>query len=365
LLEDLSYINCRDLLESTGIKNISESGGEISFSCPSSDHFHGDTSPSARMNSRTSLWLCHSCGQRGTGITFLAWHKSIPETVARRLIEERYGGGRISAQVGNLEEEVKRIMNPEIIEEEKRIPPDESWIEKFHLDWRNRNWCQGCSGDPDCSNEELCCGCAQPPPYKQYIYDRGFDPDILNRWQIGYDKISDRITIPIRDNNGVLVGFKGRTWRDNTVPKYMILGEYGNQKRYGFQPYKKSHYVFGLDKYIESEVSWGTILVEGELNAIAMNEYGYLAVGIAGSEFSQIQADLIKKYSNNTPLVYLDNDKAGNKGTKKVIEMLSPYMSLKIVQNAPGDAADLDASTVKELINNCQPYLSLQVEGKS
>lgn len=28
MLEDLSYIQCRDLLEPTGIKNISESSGE-------------------------------------------------------------------------------------------------------------------------------------------------------------------------------------------------------------------------------------------------------------------------------------------------------------------------------------------------
>jgi DNA primase len=363
MLEDLSYINCRDLLESTGIKNVSESGGEISFSCPSSDHFHGDTSPSARMNARTSAFLCHSCGVRGNGITFLAWHKSIPETVARRLIEERYGGGRITASVGNLEDEVKRIMNPEIIEEEKRIPPAESWLEAFYIDWKNKHWCQGCSPDN-------CSGCAYVE-YKQYMYDRRFDPEILNKWEIGYDLISDRITIPIRDHEGKLVGFKGRAWRENTIPKYMILGDYGNQKRYGFQPYKKSRYVFGLDKIpdfnhggnIYSDLD--IIIVEGELNVIAMDQHGFKnTVGIAGSEFSQIQCDLINEIKCYNVVLFLDNDKAGEKGTKKVIEMLSPYMPLRIVQNAPGDAADLDTTTVKELIDNAQPYLSLQVEGK-
>lgn len=367
VLEDLSYIDCYDLLISTGIKNVSESSGEISFSCPSSDHFHGDSSPSARMNARTSAWCCHSCGAKGNGVTFLAWHKSIPQTVARRLLEERYGGGPISAKVGSLEEEVKRIMNPEIIEEEKRIPPSESWLETFHLDWRNRNWCQGCSADPDCSNEELCCGCAHPPPYKQYMYDRGFDPEILNRWQIGYDKISDRITIPIRDHEEKLVGFKGRAWRENTIPRYMILGDYNNQRRYGFQHYKKSYYVFGLGKHIHETRRLGydtVVLVEGELNVIAMDQYGYPSIGIAGSEFSEKQLDLIKRWCSDC-ILFLDNDKAGEKATKKVIEMLSPYMgNIQLVQNSSGDAADLNAKTVKELIESAQPVLSLQVEGK-
>jgi|SRR3984957_7607467 len=341
MLEDLSYINCKDLLESTGISNISESGGEISFSCPSSEHFHGDRSPSARMNSRTSAWLCHNCGQRGNAITFLAWHKSLPETVARRLLEERYGGGGISAGVGTLEEEVKRIMNPGIVEEEKRISPDDSWLQEFEVNW---------------FTEDLV------PGYK-YMMDREFSPEILSQWNIGYDKISDRITIPIWDTDDNLVGFKGRAWRENTIPKYMILGDYNNQARYKFQPYRKSHYVYGLDPQHRSSKTFNYVLVEGELNVLAMAQHGYYAAGIAGSEFSEKQCEIIRQRCNEVT-IYLDNDKAGEKGTRKVIEMLSPHMPIKVVQNAPGDAADLDTHTIRELMSSAEPLLLLQAQGK-
>src|ERR1700690_3943083 len=192
-------------------QNISESSGEISFSCPSSDHFHGDRSPSARMNIRTTAFICHGCGRRGNAITFLSWHKSLPETVARRLLQERYGGGEIMPGVGNLEDMVKRIMSPEIVEEEKRIPPDESWLEKFEVDW---------SSSPK-------------KDYSYYMFDRYFDSWALESWQIGYDEISDRITIPIRDHLGNLVGFKGRHWREGVEPRYMILGDRPGQNRYG------------------------------------------------------------------------------------------------------------------------------------
>lgn len=343
MLEDLSYINCRDLLESTGIHNISESGGEISFSCPGPDHFHGDTSPSARMNSRTSAWICHGCGHRGNAITFLAWHKSLPETVARRLLEVRYGGGSISLGVENLEDMVNKVMNPEIIKEEIRISPDESWLDKFYVEWKHeRPWIS------------LAC---------QYMLNRGFSAKILEQYQVGYDEISDRITIPIRDQGGRLVGFKGRAWRENTIPKYMILGDNRNQNRYGFQPYQKSRYVFGLNRFIKRCLA-GAIIVEGELNVIAMDQHGYdNCIGIAGSEFSEKQCDIIKSNCKYVT-VFLDNDKAGNKGTKKVVEMLSPYMEVRIVQNAPGDAADSDTDSVRDLISSAKSSLELQVEGK-
>lgn len=347
MYEDLSYINARDLLESVGISNISESSGEISFSCPSDAHQFGDHSPSARMNSRTSAFLCHSCGIRGNAITFLSWHKSLPETVARRLLEERYGGGRISAEVGGLEQEVLRIMNPVEQIEKARIPPVESWLETFRVNW----------GGTSYSNQ------SKPSVYMEN--ERGFTPDILRKCEIGYDDISERITIPIRDHEGRLVGFKGRAWRENTIPRYMILGDYGNQKRYGFQPYQKSKYVFGLDSWIKNHeiLEYGSrmILCEGELNVIAMDQHGfYDAVGISGSEFSQTQCDLIKSYCSNA-ILFLDNDKAGEKGTKKVIEMLSSYMLIKVVQNAAGDAAELDTKTVRDLIGNAIPALELQI----
>lgn len=343
MLEDLSYIDCRDLLESTGIKNVSESGGEISFSCPSVEHFHGDRSPSARMNARTSAFLCHNCGIRGNGITFLAWHKSIPENVARRLLEERYGGGRISAVVGTLEDEVKKIMNPIVEKEEERIPPAESWLAAFNIDW----WSESDA----------------PAEVSEYILERNFHQKVLFDWDIGYDNVSDRITIPIRDHHGKLVGFKGRAWRENTIPKYMILGDYNNQIRYGFKPYKKSHYVFGLDRFIKLNCDPYVIIVEGELNVLAMDQYGYKnTVGIAGSEFSDIQRDLIIQ-SCKKAVLFLDNDKAGQKGTRKVLEMLHPYMTISVVRNAAGDAAELDKKTVDELIDLSAPSLLLQAQG--
>jgi DNA primase len=107
---------------------------------------------------------------------------------------------------------------------------------------------------------------------------------------------------------------------------------------------------------------WNNIvIVEGELNVLAMNQYEIDAVGISGSDFSDYQRDLMIQRCNSA-ILYLDNDKAGEKGTRKIVEMLFPYMPISIVQNAPGDAAELDKDTVDGLIRNAKSSLELQIK---
>lgn len=365
---DLSFIDAKDFLISIGINNISSSGGEITFSCPSSDHLHGDSRPSARMNIETTAFICQGCGWRGNAISFLSKHKSIPDTVAQRLLEERYGGDLISP-IGDLTTEVEKIMSQEKSNiKEKRITPSEEWIDKFYLDWYNPNWCQGCHPNAELYKDLIfthhCSGCNEQPEYKKYMYDRGFTMKILQSWDIGYDEISQRITIPIRDHLGKLVGFKGRTCKKNENIKYLVLGDTDLSKsKYGFQTYKKSEFVFGLDRAIEDHYI-KCILIEGELNVIAMDQKGYNnVIGIAGSEFSEIQRDLIKEYCTEV-IIFFDNDKAGRGGTKKVVEMLSPYMPLRVVQNALGDAADLTKEQIDDLISGAESALLLQARGE-
>jgi DNA primase len=360
VLLDLSYINARDLLESTGISNISVSGGEITFSCPSPEHAHGDSTPSARMNLETTAFMCNGCSWRGNAIHFLSKYKSIPETVARRLLEERYGGSLLGVPIDDLVNEVKRIMKDDIKMEEKRVTPSAMWIDYFKVDWDSYGL----------------------HPAIDYMIDRGFSSDILNKWDIGYDRYSDRITIPIRDDYNNLIGFKGRTWKQNERIRYLILGDRKRNEmtrtlascprpiHYGFDPYKKSDFVFGLRNYIYSTYDLGEdenshiIICEGELNVISMDQKGFFnAVSIAGSEFSDKQCDLIRTYASSAT-IFFDNDKAGKRGSKQVVEKLSPYISLKVVQDAPGDAAELSKEQIQGLLSGAESALLLEAKGE-
>jgi DNA primase len=341
---DLSYIDAKDLLISTGIRNVSVSGSEITFSCFSDNHLHGDNNPSARMNVNTTLWYCAGCKICGNAITFLSQYKQISQSTARRLLEERYGG-ELTSPIEDLSKEVERIMSDDKKIIDDRRAPSEEWIEKFELD-------------------------EAPSLAVDYMIDRGFESKTLIDWEVGYDHYSNRITIPIRDHKGKLVGFKGRQANDDkysSYPRYMNLGDKPGFNRYGFDPYCKSEYVFGLDRIYNNNInnSYQTILCEGELNVLALYQHGFTGLSVAGSEFSHRQAELIITYLNSVT-VYFDNDESGRKGTKKVIEMLSPYIDVRVIQNAPGDASDIiyEHDELKRLILGADPALLLTARGE-
>lgn len=322
---DLTYVIVEDFLRSLQTRNVSRSGDEINFSCPSANHIHGDNSPSARMNARTTLWVCHggACGLRGDAVTFLTAFHGLNDSEAVRVLEERYGGHEQSVEAGGLAAEVERIMGGPMVEELRRVPPDEEWIARFHVNWLSDSlpiW-KTDGGTPF-----------------GYMLDRGFSRETLLEWEIGWDDLSERITIPVHDADGVLVGFKGRAWHAAHHPRYLIIGDAPSRTpRYGFDTYQKSHVVFALDRARGERA----VIVEGELNAIALHDAGELgAVSVAGSEFSQTQATLIVRRFSSA-VIYFDADEPGRNGTRLLLEGLSPYIPCSIVLDAPNDAAAL------------------------
>lgn len=330
---DYSYVDAVDFLTALGVKNISVSSGEVNFSCPLAGHTHGDHRPSARMNVESCLWMCHKCGERGTPTTFLVLLRGVNETVAKRVIEERYGGS-LSAPIDDMVSEVERIMASPIPDSETRRAPGKEWLERFYVPWM----------DPSILAR---------PWAKYMLEERGLDPRVLETWKIGYDQISDRVSIPVFDEHSNLVGFKGRSY-NGRHPRYMILGDGPNRTpRYGFDTYRKSEHVFGLNRIGPgcSQI----IVTEGEINTIAMYQKGWSnAVGVAGSEFSETQARLIAA-SCPTAIVFFDADDAGMKGTEKVITALEPYVSVYVVDDAPGDAAELTAEQILTTLATLQP----------
>ena len=115
------------------------------------------------------------------------------------------------------------------------------------------------------------------------MLDRGFTPGDLDDWGIGYDHDSQRITIPVCDADGNLVGFKGRAWRKKAHPKYLVLGDKeGRRERYGFPTFDKSRVVFGLDRAADS-VTQKLVLVEGEIDVMSLWVMGIPASGVGGS----------------------------------------------------------------------------------
>jgi len=328
----LRYVEVMDFLENCNVANITQAtSDEVQFSCPFTGHTQGDNTPSAYMNDGskdpdlTTLWKCFGCGRQGNAVNFLAEYENVSPQSARGMLKEHYAPGYKAPKYGSIarEFEARYKRAKELHVEPVLKVLDWREAERFEVNWSLRG------------------GMRQ----LRYMLDRGFTPEALSEWEIGYDYDSERFTIPVFDPDGNLLGFKGRAWRTNARPKYLVLGDKGKRQRYGFQTYDKSLVVFGLDKWGEVE---RYVLTEGELDVISMWMMGIPAICVGGSSMSTAQAKLIRQYCDEVVL-FFDNDVAGKNavagldkadGEHKpgILELLEPHLRVRTVGRHRFDA---------------------------
>jgi len=342
---DLSKIDVVDFLNALGIQNIDDGRTEVMFSCPFPGHSHGDSTPSASMSKvpipnrsgdgefPPTTFHCFTCGKSGTAITFLAEHENISPLKAALWLREEYGDGfddpgtEFSKEINELfskkDEIEQEIVNPTI---------DENEIKKRQLNWNSYYW-----GDRN----------SWPPPVR-YMFDRGFSEKILDRHDIGWDDISNRISIPIRNEFFQLVGFKGRLPYDSEdEPKYKVLGG----ELYGFDTYEVSRILYLLPDALLSTLYLETgslIVVEGELNALSMHDKGFNnSVGFSGKFLSNYQRELLIKSCKNVILIFDEIEDA-----ERAAQNLVSYMPVSIVPEHDNDPAEMSHDEIKRLITN-------------
>jgi DNA primase len=324
---DLRKVDVLDYLTSLGIRNILDNGDEIQFSCPFPAHAYGDESPSAYMNRDTTAFFCHGCKARGNAVHFLAKYEGISPILALRYIRERYETDFRDPE-GSLTKELESIWEHEEIIDELSNPP----IPEHEV----------------CKRVDAL-GSDTGRDAKRYARGRGLNDAVLQDWKIGYCQISDRLSIPIRNREGLLCGFKGRSIRTEQRPRYLVLGDRpGKEVRYGFPTYNKSQSLFGIERAFGE--TW--VIVEGEFNAIAVHTAGVPnAVAIAGSEFSPWQREKV--------ILFFDDDAAGHQCAAKVIDELDPYMSVAMVPEHDGDPADMKPGEIVRLVKEARSSYEL------
>lgn len=353
----LHRVDIDHLFETLEILNVSKStADEYSFSCPLPGHSHGDERPSAYMNDgskdqdKATLWQCFGCGRKGSAITFYAEMENVSRTDATRHLREQYApdfrapiGGSISAEFETRMAERKKSTRRNPL---PSIPWD-TYEQKFGVEWQDVQDDDG--------------------PAAVYLLERGFARETLSTWRIGYDDHSDRLTIPVCDAQGNLVGVKARTWKTKREEriKYLILGDReGRRVRYGWNHYEKSRVLFGL--HMAREMGTGPlILVEGELDVLALWQCGYRAVATGGAAISSVQAKLLRS-STNEAVSFFDAGAAGVKGTIEVVSALEPFMRIKIVGDHEGDPSSMvevgDLDGLRNLIESAELSFRLQTE---
>lgn len=311
---DLSSIDVEDLLARLGLEGRMTAGGqEVHFQCFGGEHSDGGA---AYINATTTAWMCQGCKRKGNAITLVMEVQGVARATAERTLREWFGIEFDEPMGGSMLAETEARFRQVDVEPDPPRPPA-SWLFGVQLHW----------------------SVVSPEPFQGYMLDRGFDPHWLEVFDIGYDYFSDRLTIPVFNVDGELVGIKGRAHMDHQVPKYLILGDRpGAPPRYGFAPYEAAAVVFGLHRRRDVRT---VVLCEGELNAIALAQLGVpRSVATGMSHLSQRHAQLLAREADEV-VIYYDVGDAGRKGTWTAAALLEPHVRVRIVDATPDDPADL------------------------
>ena len=178
-----------------------------------------------------------------------------------------------------------------------------------------------------------------------YLLQRGISDLLIDEFEICYataGEFKGRIVVPIRDENGNLVGFSGRLPTDDpkvlaTTPKYKHMMDF-----------TKGAVLYGLDKakhFIDSAefpVPKSLVLCEGFFDVInAWGCGGFNIVATMGTSLSSTQLELVVRHTSTVVLAY-DTDEAGRLARSKIYKQLKPFCDVYFLQLPEGrDLGDL------------------------
>lgn len=181
-----------------------------------------------------------------------------------------------------------------------------------------------------------------------------------------YDVFRDRLMIPIRDIQGRVIAFGGRTLTDEQ-PKYLNSPE--------TELFNKGKTLFALDQAKTGIAQLDqSVVVEGYFDAIALHAAGINnAVASLGTALSLEQVKLVLRYTESKQLVLnFDADKAGTNAAERAIGEIAELaykgeVQLKVLNIPNGKDADeylreKNPEDYKLLLANAPLWLDWQIQ---
>lgn len=248
-------------LERLGIEGR-ESGDELIAACP--QHFartgKNDSHPSWSINLNTGLFLCFSCGYRGSLFTLVMDLEGIAEIEAARTFVVK----------GDLKNTLSRIPGPYVPRPERRSVA-ETRLASF----------------------------GSPPRWAQRA--RSVSAEACAHYGVVWDHYEESWILPIRDHDGLLMG-----WQEKSQVGRMFKN---------FPPgVKKSSTLFGYHKFSGGQM----VVVESPLDAVRLHTEGIVgAVATYGAIVSPQQIRLMS--AADEVVMALDADEAGRRASRELL----------------------------------------------
>lgn len=149
------------------------------------------------------------------------------------------------------------------------------------------------------------------------LLDDAIEVGLINQSETGlYSAFKQRITVPIFNHKGQLVGFGGRIFSEGT----QYLAKYINSK--ASQIYDKGSVLFGLFESLPAlKQNKNVVLSEGYFDVMAVQDVGIACAAVCGTSLTKDHVSLLGRYTNEVTLC-LDQDLAGQKAHYKMLRLL-------------------------------------------
>lgn len=222
------------------------------------------------------------------------------------------------------------------------------------------------------------------------LVEVGFQPELLQRMEIGFDRVNQRITYPIRDLYGNLAGISGGASVAGQYPKYKVYkggykepfkgywvpSPYGDwfDEKFPDYDFHNHHFLWNFDSVYPSlffghQENPYLILTEGFKACLWLIQNGYLnTVALMHSTMSERQASLVHRLRVNV-ILFLDNDPAGREGTRKIARELRKQQPGVFIAQYPHaedcQPDDLEPEMVLAAIKGSKPYPQWERENRS
>ena len=321
--------------------DLRRQGQRFTGLCP----FHEERTPSFSVDPREKLYHCFGCGVGGDVIKFVEEKEGLGFPEAVEALAERYGVEiEREAEDPRAEEARKRRARLwELLERTAAFYVTFLWDSPKAA--KARAYLEGRGLGEDVLRA-FAVGYA-PSAWDQVLtrgQRAGFSPEelrgagLVQRGRQGglYDRFRSRITFPVRDSRGRVLGFGARGMGDDAKPKYLNSPE--------GELYRKSRTLFGIDRARGAMARTGrAVVVEGYTDVLALHQTGIEeAVAVMGTAITPEQLQLLAGHVEEVVLA-MDADRAGRDAMVRAQRVAgAKKMRLRVAAMPPGeDPADM------------------------
>lgn len=294
---------------------LKRAGSGYTGLCP----FHNEKTPSFHVNPARQMYKCFGCGVGGNVLTFVMEYENLTFPEAMEMLAQE-NGIELPKQELTAQQKQQESLRQTLLEINKKAARYYFALLKSPRGKPGYDYLIG-RGLSDETILHFGLGYAGQGGGElyQYMKKEGYSDSVLKETGLfkmdergAYDKFWNRVMFPIMDANNRVIGFGGRVMGD-AKPKYLNSPE--------TKIFDKSRNLFGLN-YAKRGKRSNMILCEGYMDVIALHQAGFTnAVASLGTAFTEQQANLIRRYTDEVLLTY-DSDGAGIKAAMRAIPML-------------------------------------------